>query len=96
MEYGVHKERYQKLKETITNIFEGTTEELNELIDSYDTTLKEKNNEIAEVNIDILIINILLHFYVCITHIDLLHFIGFRMKLKSKLFLQKKLRFRIF
>lgn len=48
MEYGVHKERYQKLKETIKNIFEGTTEELNALIESYDTILKEKNNEIAE------------------------------------------------
>lgn len=49
MEYDMYKERYQKLKETITNIFEGTTEELNARIDSYDTILKEKNNEITEV-----------------------------------------------
>lgn len=49
MEYDMYKERYQKLKETIQNIFEGTTEELNALIESYDTILKEKNNEIAEV-----------------------------------------------
>ncbi|XP_029680101.1 DNA repair protein RAD50 [Formica exsecta] len=48
MEYDVNKERYQKLKETIKNIFEGTTEELNARIESYDTILKEKNNEIAE------------------------------------------------
>lgn len=49
MEYDVNKERYQKLKETIKNIFKGTTEELNARIESYDTILKEKNNEIAEV-----------------------------------------------
>jgi len=49
MEYGVYKERYQKLKETIKNIFDGTTEELNALIESHDTILQEKNNEIAEV-----------------------------------------------
>ncbi|XP_050464674.1 DNA repair protein RAD50 [Cataglyphis hispanica] len=48
MEYDVHKERYQKLKETIKNIFEGTTEQLNARIESYDTILKEKNNEIVE------------------------------------------------
>lgn len=48
VEYNMYKERYQKLKETIKNIFEGTTEELNALIESYDTILKEKNNEIAE------------------------------------------------
>lgn len=49
MEFGMHKDRYEKLKETIKNIFEGTTEELNERVESYDTTLQEKNIEIAEV-----------------------------------------------
>lgn len=49
MEFGIHKDRYEKMKETIKNIFEGTTEELNELVESYDTTLMEKNNEIIEV-----------------------------------------------
>lgn len=49
MEFGMHKDRYEKLKETINNIFEGTTEELNELMESYDTILKEKNIEITEV-----------------------------------------------
>lgn len=53
MEYGVYKERYQKLKETINNIFHGTTEELNALIESHDTILQEKNNEIAENEIEI-------------------------------------------
>ncbi|KAL0115846.1 hypothetical protein PUN28_011015 [Cardiocondyla obscurior] len=48
MEFGMHKDRYDKLKETITTIFEGTTEELNELVESYDATLKEKNINIAE------------------------------------------------
>lgn len=56
MEFGMHKDRYEKLKETINNIFEGTTEELNELVESYDTTLKEKNIEIAEVWIYIMIV----------------------------------------
>lgn len=51
MEYGVHKERYEKLKETIQNIFEGTIEELDTRIKSYDFTLKEKNNEITEVQL---------------------------------------------
>lgn len=49
MEYDMHKDRYEKLKESIKNIFEGTTEELNAHIKSYDTTLKEKNIEIAQV-----------------------------------------------
>lgn len=49
MEYNVHKERYETLKESIKNIFEGSTEELNMRIESYDTTLTEKNNEIIEV-----------------------------------------------
>lgn len=49
MEYNINKERYEKLKETIKNIFEGTIEELNVCIESYDTKLKEKNNEITEV-----------------------------------------------
>lgn len=49
MEFGMHKDRYEKLKENIKNIFEGTSEELNEHVKSYDTTLKEKNIEITEV-----------------------------------------------
>lgn len=49
MEYNINKERYEKLKETIKNIFEGTIEELNVCIESYDTKLKEKNTEITEV-----------------------------------------------
>lgn len=49
MEFGMHKDRYEKLKENIKNIFEGTSEELNEHVKSYDTTLKEKNVEITEV-----------------------------------------------
>lgn len=59
MEYNVHKERYEKLKESIKDIFEGTTEELNTRIQSYDTVLKEKHNEITEVEIynDFLIIH---------------------------------------
>ncbi|EZA56610.1 DNA repair protein RAD50 [Ooceraea biroi] len=48
MEYNMHKERYEKLKESIKDIFEGTTEELNMRIESYDTILKEKNDEITE------------------------------------------------
>ncbi|XP_024893942.1 DNA repair protein RAD50 [Temnothorax curvispinosus] len=48
MEYNMHKDRYDKLKETIKNIFDGTTEELKELVESYDSTLKEKNFEITE------------------------------------------------
>lgn len=63
MECDVHRERYQKLKETIKNFFEGTTEELNARIESYDTILQEKNNEIAEVNINMLLIIILSYFY---------------------------------
>lgn len=38
-----------KLKETIKNKFEGSTEELNACIESYDSTLREKKYEIAEV-----------------------------------------------
>lgn len=49
MEYNMHRDRYGKLKENIKNIFEGTTEELNVRIESYDTILREKNDEIAEV-----------------------------------------------
>lgn len=49
MEYNMHKERYEKLKETMKNIFDGTTTELNERIKSHETILEEKNNEIAEV-----------------------------------------------
>lgn len=49
MEYSMNKERYDKLEETIKNIFEGTTEELNARIKSYDTKLNEKNYEITEV-----------------------------------------------
>lgn len=49
MEFDMHKDRYEKLKETVKNVFEGTTEELNALVKSYDTILKEKNVEIAEV-----------------------------------------------
>ncbi|XP_012527415.1 DNA repair protein RAD50 [Monomorium pharaonis] len=48
MEFNIQKERYEKLKENIKNIFEGTTEELNVRIESYDTVLREKNDEIAE------------------------------------------------
>ncbi|XP_011865246.1 PREDICTED: DNA repair protein RAD50-like, partial [Vollenhovia emeryi] len=48
MEYSMHKDRYEKLKETVNNIFDGTTEELNELVESYGSTLKEKNVEITE------------------------------------------------
>lgn len=49
LEYNLQKERYVKLKETIKNIFEGSTEELNACIESYDLTLRGKNNEITEV-----------------------------------------------
>lgn len=49
MEYNMHRDRYGKLKENIKNIFEGTTQELNARIESYDTILREKNDEIAEV-----------------------------------------------
>lgn len=52
MEFDMHKDRYEKLKKTIKNIYEGTTEELNALIESYDATLNEKNIEIAEVSIN--------------------------------------------
>lgn len=45
----MHKERYEKLRETVTNIFEGTTEELNARIESYAAKLKQKNDEITEV-----------------------------------------------
>ncbi|EFN87868.1 DNA repair protein RAD50 [Harpegnathos saltator] len=48
MEYTMLKERYVKLRNTVENIFEGTTEELNVHIQSYDSILKEKNNEITE------------------------------------------------
>ncbi|KYN15217.1 DNA repair protein RAD50 [Trachymyrmex cornetzi] len=48
MEFDMHKDRYEKLKKSIRNIYEGTTEELNALIESYDTILTEKNVEIAE------------------------------------------------
>ncbi|XP_011173530.2 DNA repair protein RAD50 [Solenopsis invicta] len=48
MEYSMHRDRYTKLKENIKNIFEETTEELNTRIESYETVLKDKNNEIAE------------------------------------------------
>lgn len=51
MEFDMHKDRYEKLKKTIKNIYEGTTEELNALIESYDTVLNKKNIEIAEVSI---------------------------------------------
>lgn len=49
----MHKERYGKLKESINNIFEGTMEELNVRIESYDTMLKEKNDEIRQVEIHV-------------------------------------------
>lgn len=49
IEYNMHKEQYVKLKETIRNIFEGTTEELNMRIQSYDSILIKKNKEIIEV-----------------------------------------------
>jgi len=49
MEFDMHKDRYEKLKKSIRNIYEGTTEELNALIESYDTILTEKNVEITEV-----------------------------------------------
>lgn len=55
MEYNMHKERYVKLKNTIENIFEGTTEELSVHIESYDSILKEKNDEITEVQLRMLI-----------------------------------------
>ncbi|XP_011873097.1 PREDICTED: DNA repair protein RAD50-like, partial [Vollenhovia emeryi] len=48
MEYSMHKDRYEKLKKTVNNIFDGTTEELNELVESCGSTLKEKNVEITE------------------------------------------------
>lgn len=50
MEFDMHKDRYEKLKKSIKNIFDGTTEELDALIDSYDTILREKNIEIAQVS----------------------------------------------
>lgn len=49
MQFNVHKERYEKLKESIKHIFKGTTEELNIKIESHDTALREKNDEITEV-----------------------------------------------
>lgn len=55
MEYNMHKERYVKLRNTIENIFEGTTEELSVHIESYDSILKEKNDEITEVQLRMLI-----------------------------------------
>lgn len=55
MEYNMHKERYVKLKNTIENIFEGTTEELSVHIESYDSILKQKNDEITEVQLRMLI-----------------------------------------
>jgi len=67
MEFDMNKDRYEKLKKTIKNVFEGTTEELNALIESYDTTLVEKNFEIAEVSINIMCDNIFV-----ITYCDLL------------------------
>ncbi|XP_020285711.1 DNA repair protein RAD50 [Pseudomyrmex gracilis] len=48
LEYNLQKERYVKLKESIKNIFEGSTEELNAYIESHDLTLQGKNNEITE------------------------------------------------
>ncbi|KAG5322879.1 RAD50 protein, partial [Pseudoatta argentina] len=48
MEFDMHKDRYEKLKKSIRNVYEGTTEELNALIESYDTILTQKNVEIAE------------------------------------------------
>lgn len=51
----MHKERYVKLRNTIENIFEGTTEELSAHIESYDSILKEKNDEITEVQLRMLI-----------------------------------------
>ncbi|XP_018314575.1 DNA repair protein RAD50 isoform X2 [Mycetomoellerius zeteki] len=48
MEFDMHKDRYEKLKKSIRNIYEGTTEELNALIESYDTLLTGKNVEITE------------------------------------------------
>lgn len=51
----MHKERYVKLRNTIENIFEGTTEELSVHIESYDSILKEKNDEITEVQLRMLI-----------------------------------------
>jgi len=50
----MHKEQYGKLKESIKNIFEGTKEELNMRVKSYDATLKEKDNEIIEVKINMI------------------------------------------
>jgi len=52
MEYNVYKEQCGKLKESIKDIFNGTKEELNMRIESYDTILKEKDNEITEVKIN--------------------------------------------
>lgn len=48
MEFNMHKDRYEKLKKSIKNIFSGTTEELNARIESYDTALQEKTVEIEE------------------------------------------------
>jgi hypothetical protein len=56
MEYNVHKEQYGKLKESIKDIFKGTKEELNMRIESYDTILKEKDNEITEVKINMILL----------------------------------------
>lgn len=55
MEYNIYKERYVKLRNTIEDIFEGTTEELNACIQSYDSILREKNDEITEVELKMLI-----------------------------------------
>lgn len=59
----MHKERYVKLRNTIDNIFEGTTEELNAHIQSYDSLLKEKNKEITEVQLKMLIKFLTTFFY---------------------------------
>lgn len=64
MEYDMQKERHVKLKGTIENIFEGTTEELNEHIMSYDSMLKKKNDEITEVQLHILIEFLNISFYI--------------------------------
>nr|XP_012218827.1 PREDICTED: DNA repair protein RAD50-like [Linepithema humile] len=58
MEYNMHMERYEKLRETVKSVFEGTTEELSARIESYATELiKEKNDETRENEVAIKNIN---------------------------------------
>lgn len=64
MEYNMHKEQYLNLRHRIKDIFEGSREELNAHIQSYDSILKKKNNEIKEVQLYMLIRFLTIPFYV--------------------------------